>query len=352
MSIHQRFSCESFVYSAVNFLPQRVQRNTKPPQKSTAHKENAALLPFGCTFRKISLILGTILGILAASGVVFAQGEENEYVLKSLNMLRAVQTVECDIRIETFVNGKEYSARGRYEEQALPRTDSSSFLRSMYRLDIYFSMNLPMASGAEPNRMTLVCRPSGGGGRGLVERRTSIEGVESFSTVDLTQLKERLKESGRETVFAQVSEIRNLGGLAGMMEQVCRFYEFSAHSQENLQNEEMIPALKLTGTLRKVYYKELLMRFGGLKQGGLYPADFPGDIEIWLGRHNDFPYKIRYLRRISEKSDQKVLLFQESFYRVVLNGTPIPDSRFVPLNPPEDVFPLDDTENLIKSLGL
>jgi len=305
--------------------------------------------------KKIPLVsivsIGTLLGTLAASGIAFAQGEGDEYVLKSLNMLRAVQTVECEIRIETFVDGKEYTARGRYEEQALLQSASSPFLRSMYRLDVYFSMNLPMAGDRGPNRMTLVCRPSEGG-RGLVERRTSIEGVESFSMIDLTKLEERLKEAHMETVFTQISEVRNLGGLAGMMGQIRRFYEFSPPVQENLQNEEVVAAIKLTGKLRNVYHKELLTQFGGLKQGEQYPADFPSNIEIWLGRVNQFPYKIRYLRRISDNSEQKMLLFQESFYRVVLNGTPIPDSRFAPLNPPDDVFPQDGTENLIKSLGL
>ena len=137
------------------------------------------------------------------------------------------------------------------------------------------------------------------------------------------------------------------------MRQISRFYEFSAPTQENLQDEEAIPTWKLTGTLRSIYHKELLKQFGGLDKKGQYPADFPSDIEVWLGRHNDFPYKIRYLRRISEKSSQRVLLFQESFYKVNVNGTPIPASKFAPLTPPEDVLSVqDNTEDFIKILGL
>ena len=301
--------------------------------------------------KKSPTISGTLLIILATCGTAVAQDAGDDFVLKSLTMLLAVNTVDASVRIETFVNGKAYTAIGRYEEQALTRAAPGlppPFLRSMYRLDITF---FPLS--AEPNRMTLVCYPGTNGERSRMERYTHIEGVKSFGTIDLTRLEERLREADREMFFTQVSEVRNLGGLAGKIRQISRFYEFSLPVQENLQGEETIPTLKLTGRLRSVHHRELLSLFGGLNKRGDYPADFPSDIELWLGRHNDFPYKIRYLRRISEESEQKELLFQETFSNVIVNGTPIPAARFAPLPPPEDVFSiLDDTDNFIQTLGL
>ena len=301
-----------------------------------------------------SIILGTLLLILAVHSTTAAQGEGDQYVSDSLKRLLTVNTVECDIRFEIFVDGREYTARGHYEEQTLPRTapgQAIPFLRSMYRLEIFFSMNSSMTGSAEPNRMTLVCRPKTNGESSQIERYASVEGVQSFSTIDLTRLEERLRSSNRGLFFAQVSEVRNLGGLAGKMKQISRFYEFSLPTQENLQVEEAIPTIKLTGRLRDAPHKSLLSQFGSLDNRGHYPADFPSDIELWLGRHNDFPYKIRYLRRIAENSEQKELLFQESFFNVELNGTPISASRFV-LHPPEDVVSKDDTDDFLKTLGL
>jgi len=299
------------------------------------------------------IIFETLLAILVTCCTARAQGEGDKYVLDSLKMLLAVNTVECDIRIETVVEGKEHTARGSYKEQALVRRTPGQltpFQRSTYRLHI--SMNSLTTGNHEPNQMTIVCRPSTNGDRSLVERYTFIEGEKEFSMIDLTRLEEKLKETNRELFFTQVSEVRNLGGLAGMMRQISRFYELSLPIQESLQDEEPIAALKLTGQLRSVHYKGLLSRFGGVDKKGEFPMDFPSDIEIWLGRHNDFPYKIRYLRRISEKSDRKELLFQETFFNVVLNGTPIPAEDFFPLTPPVDVFMKDDTNDFIKSLGL
>jgi len=308
-------------------------------------------------FPKSLVIPGMSLFILIAHSTTFAQREGDQYVSNSLKRLLTINTIECDIRIETFVDGKEYTASGHYEEQALPRMalgQPAPFLRSMYRLDIFFRppVNTPMASDAEPNRMTLVCRPSMNGERGQVERRTSVEGNQSFHIIDLVRLEERLQETNMEMLFAHVSEVHNLGGLAGKMRQISRFYEFSLSVQENLHTEETIPTLKLTGRLRSILHAEMLTMFGGLDKLGNYPADFPSDIELWLGRHNDFPYKIRYLRRISEHSEQKKLLYQESFFNVVLNGTPIPASRFDPLKPPDGVFAVDDTDRFIRALGL
>jgi len=306
-------------------------------------------------FKKSPIVLGTLLTTLAVCSTALAQGAGDRYVRDSLKTLLAVNTIECEIRIETFVDGRRYTARGRYEEQALPRMvpeQPTPFLRSMYRLDVFFPPNPSMANNAGSNRMTLVCRPGTNGGGGLVEQRTSIEGVQSFSMVDLTRLEERLRETNMELFFNQVSEVRNLGGLAGMMRQISRFYEFSLFTQENLQDEEAIPALKLTGQLRSVFYRELLPRFGGLDKRGHYPEDFPSDIELWLGRHNDFPYKVRYLRRVSEGAERKELLLQETFFNVIVNGTPIPASRFDPLTPPENIIGVDVTDRFIGELGL
>jgi len=304
---------------------------------------------------KISIILGTLLGVLT-TGVAHAQGGGGQYVLNSLDMLLAAQTIECDLRIETFVEGKKYIAWGQYAEQALPKVPSNAFLRSVFRLELNFSMDSPKPRDTEPNRMTFVSYVSEDGSKHQIDRYTAVGGSKSGDTIDLKKLEERLRLANKEGEFRHVSEVRHLGGLAGIMRQICNFYEFSPPTQENLHDEETIPAWKLTGTLKSIHRKSLLEKFGGLDKKGHYPPDFPSDIEIWFGRHNDFPYKIRYLRRASERSSQKTLLFQESFYKVTLNSTPILDigvnSQFAPLKFPNDVFVRDITDSFISTLGL
>jgi hypothetical protein len=299
------------------------------------------------------LTIGASCSLSQAQSDGKATGEK--HLKDSLRALLALKTIECDIRMETQVDGTEYASRGRYEEQVLPKPLAGNFLRSIYRLEVYFStVDTPTASGSDPNRMTLVCHISDDPTKSQIGKYTSIEGVKTFSTIDVSRLEERLKQADSEQFFAQISEVRNLGGLAGTFRQIDRFYEFIAPvQQENLQGDEQVPAWKITGSLRKVYYKDMLQRFGGLDKKGRHPADLPTDVEIWIGRHNDFPYKVRYLNRQTEKSEQKTLLFQESFFNVILNGEPIPVSKFAPLKVPEGVFSVqDDTDNFLRSLGL
>ena len=307
--------------------------------------------------RRIYFFLAGLPGILLAGQTLFAQGEGDQYVRNAVNTLRTLRTIQCDIRTDTFLDGKEYAAWGRYTEQALPEqtlTDTAaSPFRSVYRLEMNFTPNSPTANDAEPNRMTLVCYASEDGQTHQIERYTFIEGLKMFRVIDLKRIETRLRMTQAAMFIPQISAAHNLGDLAGKMQQIIRLYEFTLPIQENIQTEETVPALKLTGTLRNIHRQDLLTRFGGLTKRGGYPSAFPSDIELWLGQHNDFPYRIRYYRRPSESSEQRQLLLQESYHNVRLNGEPIPRVQFTPLMIPDDVFRvLDETDSIIRSLEL
>jgi len=302
-----------------------------------------------------------LLFSLALTGTGVAQGSGDIYIRNSLNRLLSLRNVECEIRMETFVDGQEYAARGHYSEQALPQAVREAFLRSVYRLDITFLTSTPVGALSAPNQLTLVCYASEDGQNHRIEQCVTIEGVKVFSIVDLKRLEHRLRTTQREVFFSQAGEVRNLGGLAGKMRQISRFYEFSLPVQEtlqvpvrdSLQKEDAVPVLKLSGTLRSLHYSDLLASFGGLSPQGHYPREFPSDIEIWIGQLDDFPYRIRYLRRTSADSEQKSLLFQESFFNVVLDGETLPRTKFDRLTIPDDVLSVsDETDNVIRALGL
>ncbi|MDR3232501.1 MAG: hypothetical protein LBT46_02325 [Planctomycetaceae bacterium] len=311
---------------------------------------------------KIS-VCAVLLGIFSCEAA--AQTGE-QYVHNTLDMLLRVKTLETDIRLETHVDGKEYTAAGRYEEQALqqaPETAAAKkgtqspriFFRSQYRLEVNFAMNSQPDAKSDVNRMTLVCHiDPNDKEKSVIEKYTSIEGTKQYSSVNIAKLEERLKSANQEMVFAQISEVRNLGGLAAMIRQISRFYEFSEQVvQENLTGSETIPAVKLAGTLKSVYYKELLQQCGGLDKKGRHPADFPSDVDVWLGRHNNFPYQIRYSNRPLPNSKTKTRLLQETYNHVIINGEMIPDVKFERLKVPDDVFSMqDDTDNFLRSLGL
>ncbi|MDR3181987.1 MAG: hypothetical protein LBT89_03555 [Planctomycetaceae bacterium] len=306
----------------------------------------------------LTVLGGCVLAKAAApEGNAASVSSGGQYINNALEMLLRVKTIEADIRLETLVDGKEYTATGRYEEQTLKNVNANRvFLRSQYRLEVNFAMSGQRDAKSDVNRMTLVCHIDPvDKEKSVIEKYTSIEGVKQYTSVNLTKLEERLKTANQETVFIQVSEVRNLGGLSAILRQMNRFYEFTQPVVlENLTSGgETIPAVKVSGTLKSAYYKELLERFGGLDKKGRHPADFPSDVDVWLGRHNDFPYQMRYSNRLLLSGKTKTLLLQETFHHVIVNGEAIPDIKFERLKVSDDVFSIqDDTENFLRTLGL
>jgi hypothetical protein len=295
------------------------------------------------------------INIVAKDDTVSAPG--GKYLTQSIDRILMLKTVESDIRIDVQVDGIEYSARGRYEEQALPKPLAGEFLRSMYRLDINFLTNIPAVPGSEPNRMTVVCHLSEDREQNQIWQYMSIEGEKTFNIIKISPVENAIKQSKKEPRFTQISEVRNLGGLAGQLRQIDRFYEFPAPAQpETLEEGGSIAVWKITGVLRPTYFDNLIKEFGGLDKKKRYPPVFPSDIEIWIGCHDEFPYKIRYLNRPSEKSVKRTLLLQSSYFNVILDGEEIPSIRFATFEQGEyleGVFGFQDiTTSFIQSLGL
>ena len=74
--------------------------------------------------------------------------------------VQTLNTIKAEVRMEVFVLGKEYTAKGTYEEQRLENPPPGDFQRSMYRLDLHFVTGTPMAPGSEPNRLIILCHPT------------------------------------------------------------------------------------------------------------------------------------------------------------------------------------------------
>ncbi len=264
--------------------------------------------------------------------------------------------------MDIVVDDVEFSARGRYEEQAVRRPDLSDFYRCMYRLELNFVMDSALTPGATPNRMTVVCHISDAANRADDEvwRYITVEGKKVISYVKLAELDQALRKSlaaGKPAPCTAINEVWNLGGLIATLRQLERFYDFNDHAEEAvLRDMEKTPLWKLTGSLKKGRLETLLESHGGVGKKGSYPDDLPSDIEIHFGKEDGFPYRITYLNRPTENSPKRSVLSRMSYYDVILNGTAIPATRFPPLKQVELQEAIYNTENhtqtIIKSLGL
>lgn len=311
----------------------------------------------------ISFFLCFFLFVLSICSNCFAQNgpsykDAQGIIKRSVLTIKDLKTIECNLRMSVWVDDMEYLARGRYEEQAVLGVRNDDFLRSMYRLDINFISDVPLAPGTDPNRMTVVCHISRDRDKSQIWQYMSIEEKKELRIIRIPRLENAIRQSAKGQQYFSIGEVRNLGGMAGVLRQIDRFYEFAvAPIKERLEGSESVAVWKLTGTVRKEHYDALLKQFGGLGKKGKLPSDFPSDIELYVGQDDFFPYKIRYLNRPMESSKKRLPLSETSYFNVILNGEEIPEGNFALFNEngeyPEGVFDFqDDTTRFIQSLGL
>ena len=261
--------------------------------------------------------------------------------------IQLLQRVEAGIRLDVYVMEKEYTARGKYEEQRLSHPPPSDFQRSMYRLDLNFVMDAPTVPGSEPNRMTIVCYPKPDREMGRLWEYRSIEGVKTLKYVKLADLEDEIRRRNRLSLFGSVGEVKNLGGLSGALKQIAKFYEFTdPHEETVLEGNKSLPVWRISGPLRPEFLERMIKAFGGLeRKTNNYPRQMPTNIEICIGKGDAFPHKIEYHNRPQEDSPKRTVLTRIVYYDVSLNGEPIPEFKFSAFDNgdlPEGVFRADD----------
>ncbi len=282
--------------------------------------------------------------------------------LSSTEKLQRLKTIEANIRMAIFVDGVEFAAHGKYEEQAVRRPELSDFYRCLFRLELHFLMDAGLKAGSTPNQMTVVCHISEGGNRADDEvwRYVSVEGAKEISFVKLAVLDQAIqkaKAAPKKVPCLTTNEVWNLGGLLATLRQLDRFYAWNSMAEEVvLPNTHSAQLWKLTGTLRPERLEALVKSHGGLGKNGEFPQDLPTDVELYLGKENGFPYKIAYFNRAEEKSGKRNLLSQISYFDVRLDEAAISMSRFPPLQKMEQqeaVYnPVNQTNAYLRLLGL
>ncbi|MDR2169456.1 MAG: hypothetical protein LBP59_04870 [Planctomycetaceae bacterium] len=352
----------------------------------------------------LQITIGLVICLAAffAQSNLFAQNDDidkfNEsgavILKKSIDAISRFIRVECNMRISTFVDGVEFPASGKYEEQSVAATKapelesdkfggveavdnshknlSSEFQRTMYRQELYFTMD-SLSVQTEPNRIILACYPNRNDSKnGNIWQFRSINGNKTLHQINIDAVEAAIKRAqrngggnisggvgsfGRGNIgamnFGQVGMLWNVGGLAGVLGQVDRFYEFAElPKRETVDNKK---AYKLVGSMRRAYFDLLVKNHGGLDKGNRYPSNLPCDIEVYIGVNDFFPYKIRYLNRKTENAKPVNLLLEINYENIVINGDPIPEHRFATFQNevPAGVSKIEsNTEQYIKSLGL
>ena len=158
-----------------------------------------------------------------------------------------------------------------------------------------------------------------------------------------------MRQSGKQTLIGSVGETKNLGGLAGTLKQIARFYEFTDPPAETVM--ESRPVWKIVGTLRSEFEESMIKAFGGLeKKTNNFPGQMPTNIEIFVGVDDAFPCKIEYRNRPKKDSPKSNVLTRIVYFNVSLNGEPIPMDKYKD-NLLDGVYQTEDiTDRVIRSI--
>ncbi|MGL4595687.1 MAG: hypothetical protein ACRCUY_13265 [Thermoguttaceae bacterium] len=272
-----------------------------------------------------------------------------ELLLESILRFTEIETIESSVNVTVLVDKIEFTAQGKYEEQGTTKT--SGLFRSMYRFDLNFLMEGPAIPGAEPNRMTIVCNITEDREKDRIWKYRSIEGTRTLSFVRVAPIEAAMIQ--QKPTPKSLTELPFLGGIAGMLRQVDRVYEFK-ESPKLVSVGNSIPVWKLTGQIRPT----ILQQWAGKPELSEIPEDkwpftAPTHIEIYLGQKDYFPHQIDYFNRLNgvEKGG---LLLRTTYSDVILNGNPISASRFRIFDKgetPDGVYKaIDETDVFIRSL--
>lgn len=166
-----------------------------------------------------------------------------------------------------------------------------------------------------------------------------------------------MRQSPKKVQFRTTGEVWNFGGIVGTLRQIEQFYEIVGEAEEvEWTSGEKGTAWKISGTLKKSHFDRILGAMGGVGKKGRYPSNLPSDIEIYIGKNDMFPYKIRYLNRKTEQSPPSHMLMELTYFDVLLDGDPILEYRFTTFDNgelPEGVFRMEDiTTSFIQNLRL
>lgn len=295
----------------------------------------------GPALKNVLVLLLFVSVFVLSGGSAIGQNKENiqkqqngiDILLESIRKFSTWQTIQCEIRLSTFVDGVEFPAKGKYEEQKI-QTAEGIFQNAFFRQDISFPMDMPLSPGAEANRMAIVCYCPEDRQNGRVWMYKSIEGQKTLDFVRLSTLEDSIRQAQLQAYYPDVATMRKLGALAGTLREIEYLYDFSGKAvKDQLETDKKKSVWRIRGILRTEHLKKLLTQMGldqteGQGGKGTYPVNLPTDIEVCIGQADFFPYRIRYLNRNSEKSQPEEILTEIVYFNVNLNGEAIPEYRF------------------------
>ncbi len=250
--------------------------------------------------------------------------------------LESRRSVSANIVYHLNLFGQRPVGQGVYLEQ---RSERGVLLRYESRFQL----------AGEPSSLLQVCD-----GRYLwVYRKLGDE--ETLSQVDLRRVQQELEATGNLDKIVAVGWWPGLGGIPRLLRQLHDYLQFGPVEEDQLDDRNgPVPVWKLRGRWKPERLAESLpdrkTKAAERLGPGVLPGHVPDRVVLYLGKTDEFPYRIEYRRRASgakDAADRPLLTMQ--LHTVHLNATVHP-THF--LYNPGDLECVDRTIPFLKELGL
>ncbi|MDR1494046.1 MAG: hypothetical protein LBT05_15190 [Planctomycetaceae bacterium] len=271
------------------------------------------------------------------------QGEADSLFREMLSSVEGAISISANIRQQINLFGTEFHGVGSYHELKTPELHGKEMTR--FRLELQIQSPATAKEVGSPNSITVVCDRT----YKYIYRYISLEDEKILERIEIKRLTDALEAERRSDIPTEVGSMFGLGGLAGMLREVRKRYDFLETPVRTQIGEEnnKINVRKIRGELKPALIKSLTEMDSNNKKQKI-PNYIPTAIDIFIGDDDRFPFRFDYFwtADASPPSGERFGYFL--FYNQVLHD-PISETMF-DYFPSENLSPTDVTEQIIRRM--
>ncbi|MDR1382696.1 MAG: hypothetical protein LBJ67_02435 [Planctomycetaceae bacterium] len=271
------------------------------------------------------------------------QGEADSLFREMLSSVEGAISVSASIRQQINLFGTEFHGLGSYHELKTPELHGKEMTR--FRLELQIQSPATAKEVGSPNSITIVCDRT----YKYIYRYISLEDEKFLERIEIKRLTDALEATRRSDIPMEVGSMFGLGGLAGMLREMRKRYDFLETPIRTQIGEEnnKINVRKIRGQLKPALAKSLTETVANAKKQKI-PNHIPTTIDVFIGDDDRFPFRFDYFWTADASPPSAERFGYLLFYNQVLHD-PISETMF-DYFPSENLSPTDVTDQVISRM--
>ena len=270
-------------------------------------------------------------------------GETDSLYREMLSSVEGAISISASVRQQIRMFDQEYTASGEYYELKTTELRGKGAVR--FRLDMNVQALADAKEDHPGNSLTIVCDKT----YNNIYRHFSVEGENRWEKIEIKRLLEAIEKQGRSDIPTEVGSMFGLGGLAGMLREMRKQYDFNVNpvTTQIQEKKSTMAVRKIQGRLKPEIVTALTAEVSGKKQP--IPKHTPTTIDIFIGVDDRFPYRFDYFWTADGSESTGEPFASLLFYNLILHDRNISETIFDYL-PPGNISPVDVTDQVMNQM--